>query len=252
MKVSIKAGATSQSVNVFIQDSISTTGAGKTGLVFSGVTAYYSFAGAAATATAITLVTQTITGAWTSGGFVEISSANMPGLYRLDLPNAVLASGNGRSVVVYLTASGAAPCVLEIELTGWDNQDAVHGGMSALPNTACTTNASLITSGSGTDQLKVSGGLVAVTSNIKKNSASRLSFTMTDSTNHAPAPGLTVAGQVSIDGGAFVPLTNAVSAIASGDYTVPLAAADTNGNTLIFRFTATGADDLNIMAFAQP
>ena len=44
---------------------------------------------------------------------------------------------------------------------------------------------------------------VAVTSNIKKNSSSRLTFTMTDSTNHNPSTGLTVAGQVSIDGAAF-------------------------------------------------
>ena len=51
-----------------------------------------------------------------------------------------------------------APVVFEIELTGIDNQDAVHGGMSALPNTACTTNASLLTSGTGTDQVSVSSG----------------------------------------------------------------------------------------------
>ena len=37
-------------------------------------------------------------------------------------------------------------------------QDAVHLGLSALPATACTTNASLITSGTGTDQLSVSSG----------------------------------------------------------------------------------------------
>lgn len=94
--------------------------------------------------------------------------------------------------------------------------------------------------------------IVSVTSNIKKNAASRLTFTMTDSTTHNPKTTLTVTGQVSIDGAAFVSLTNAVTEISNGDYTVSLAAADTNGNALMFRFTATAADDLNIFALTQP
>ena len=95
MKLSIKAGATSQSVLVFVQNNSVTTGVGLTGLVFntSGLTAYYSFAGAAATSTAITLATlASVTSAWSSGGFKEIDSTNMPGVYRLDIPNAALAS----------------------------------------------------------------------------------------------------------------------------------------------------------------
>ena len=164
MKLSIVAGATSQSVNIFVQDSSSTTGAGLSGLVYntSGLIAYFTFAGANATATAITLATlATVTTAWASGGFVEIDATHMKGLYRLDLPNAVLAAAKGRSVVAMLSgAANMAPCVLEIELTGWDNQDAIHGGLSALPNTAVTTNASLLTSGTGTDQLSVTSGRI--------------------------------------------------------------------------------------------
>lgn len=51
-------------------------------------------------------------------------------------------------------------------LTGVDQVDwkisvvkATNGGFTALPDTAVTTNASLITSGTGTDQLKVAGGI---------------------------------------------------------------------------------------------
>jgi hypothetical protein len=165
-KLSILAGATSQSVNVFIQNSSSTTGAGLTGLVFnsSGLIAYYTFAGANATAVSITLATlATVTTAYSAGGFIEIDSTHMPGVYRLDLPSGVLAASKGRSVLIYLSgATNMAPCVLEIELTGTDNQDAVHGGMSALPNTACTGNASLITSGTGTDQLSVASGRIDI------------------------------------------------------------------------------------------
>lgn len=162
MKLSMLAGTTSQSINVFLQDATSTTGGGKTGLVFntSGLTAYYSFAGANATSTSISLVTlATVTTAWTTGGFKELDATNMPGVYRLDLPNAAIAASKGRSVMLYFQgATGLAPAPIEIELTGWDNQDAVHAGLSALPNTAVTTNASLLTSGTGTDQVSVSAG----------------------------------------------------------------------------------------------
>ena len=41
----------------------------------------------------IPLVSQTVNGAYTSGGFVEVDSVNMPGLYRIDVPNALFASG---------------------------------------------------------------------------------------------------------------------------------------------------------------
>ncbi len=159
MKLSIHVGSTSQTVNVFIRDSSSTTGAGLTGLVYNAgsLTAYYALPAAAATS--ITLATQTVTGGYSSGGFVEISSTHMPGWYRFDVPDAALASGRFVSLHLF-GATNMAPLPIEIELTGWNNQDAVHGGLSALPNTACTTNASLLTSGTGTDQLAVTSGRV--------------------------------------------------------------------------------------------
>lgn len=138
MKLSIKAGSTSQSINIFIQDSSSTTGAGLTGLAFNtaSLVAYYALPRAAAVA--ITLATQTVTGAFSSGGFVEISSANMPGWYRLDLPDAALASG--RFVSLHLKgATNMAPLPIEIELTGWDNQsDTLAATASAVLTTAMT------------------------------------------------------------------------------------------------------------------
>lgn len=161
-KLSIVAGATSQSVNIFIQDGTKTTGVGLTGLVFntSGLIAYYTFTGSNTASTSITLATlSTVGSAYSSGGFKEIDATNMAGVYRLDIPNAAIATSKGRSSVIMLSgAASMAPVLLEIELTGWDNQDAVHGGLSALPNTAVTTNASLLTSGTGTDQISVSAG----------------------------------------------------------------------------------------------
>lgn len=163
-KLSILAGATSQSVSIFIQDSSVTTGAGKTGLAFNtaSLIAYYAFNGANGGSNVITLATlAAANSAYSSGGFKEIDSTNMPGLYRLDIPNAAIAGSKGRSSVIMLSgAANMAPCLLEIELTGWDNQDAVHGGLTCLPNTAVTTNASLLTSGAGTDQLSVTTGRI--------------------------------------------------------------------------------------------
>jgi hypothetical protein len=141
-KLSILAGATSQSVNIFIQNSTSTTGAGLTGLVFNsaGLIAYYTFNGASATATAITLATlAAVNSAYSSGGFKEIDATHMPGLYRFDIPNAALASANGRScVIMFSGATNQAPLLLEIELTGFDNQSTTDGGLSKLTSLTYT------------------------------------------------------------------------------------------------------------------
>lgn len=129
-KLSIKANSTSQTTDVFIQDSAATDGSGKTGLVFntSGLTAYYNFPGGSSTA--ITLATlAAANSAWSSGGFKEIDATNQKGHYRFDIPNTLLVSGNGRSVKIVFQGTGIVPCPLEIELTGWDNQASIDGNL---------------------------------------------------------------------------------------------------------------------------
>jgi hypothetical protein len=158
-KLSIVAGTTSKLVDVFIQDSSSTTGAGLTGVVWNtaGLTAYYYREGAASAVSMTPSQTMTL-GTWVSLGFIVIDGTNMPGCYQIGLPNAAIAAGAKSVLIMIRGVTNMAPCVLEIELTATDNQDAVHGGMTALPNTAVTTNASLLTSGTGTDQLSVTTG----------------------------------------------------------------------------------------------
>lgn len=87
----IKAGSTSVSIDVLIRKAADSTEV--TGLVFNtaGNVASYHRQGAARAA--IALVTQTVAGAYSSGGFVEIDATNQPGLYRLDIPDAALATG---------------------------------------------------------------------------------------------------------------------------------------------------------------
>lgn len=94
---------------------------------------------------------------------------------------------------------------------------------------------------------------VSVNSNVKKNAASAgFTFVMTDSTNHAPATGLTITATRSIDGAAFGACANAAAELSNGAYKIDLAAADVNGNHIMLRFTATAADDRFIEIITDP
>ena len=80
----IKSGTTSRTEYIYLNT---------TGQTFSstGLSASYVRAGSARVA--IPLVFQTVTGAYTAGGFCEIDATNMPGLYRIDVPNAIFTTG---------------------------------------------------------------------------------------------------------------------------------------------------------------
>lgn len=158
MKVLVKKGTTSYIARLFIQDSTVTTGAGKTGLTSSSLSCYRARdddGNAGGTQLSLTAGTK---GTWSSGGFVEKDSTNMPGVYELGLDNNGLVTGSN-SVLYMLTGTNVAPVVLEIQLVNFDPNDGVHLGLTSLPNTAVTTNASLLTSGTGTDQLHVVTGV---------------------------------------------------------------------------------------------
>lgn len=90
-------GGTDVTIYVRLRDS--STGLAKTGLAYNsdGASCYYTRPRGAATQ--ITLATQTVTGAHTDGGFVEVNATNAKGLYRLDLPDAVCASGENFALV---------------------------------------------------------------------------------------------------------------------------------------------------------
>ena len=126
----IYAGDTSKTIYVRLRDS--TTGLAKTGLVFNsaGFSCYYTLPGAAAVQ--IALVTTTVAAAWTSGGFVLVHDTNAKGLYRLDLPNAAIASG--AFVIISIEFDGVIEESMEIQLhtpvvaLG----DVAHGGTAAV------------------------------------------------------------------------------------------------------------------------
>lgn len=123
-KCDIFVGSTSQTRDIYIQNSSLTNGGGLTGLAYntSGLTAYYSLPQSASVA--ITLATlSAVTSAWSSGGFKEIDSVNMPGWYRFDIPNAALASGSFVAIH-FRGATNMADCPLEVNLTAVNNQSA--------------------------------------------------------------------------------------------------------------------------------
>jgi hypothetical protein len=154
MKLMLVKGATSVQVAIFVRDSSVTTGAGLTGLVFNtgSLTAYYWRPGG--TATAITLATlANAQAAWSSGGFVAIDGTNMPGWYRLDIPNAVLASGVDTCYVMLKGATNMEPVNIEIQLSSMNVNDAVRGGMTALPNANAEASGGLFTRGTGAGQI---------------------------------------------------------------------------------------------------
>ena len=63
------------------------------------------------------------------------------------------------------------------------------------------------------------------------------------SDHYTAATAKTVTGQRSLDGGVWTNVTGTISEVGSGLYTIDLTAADTNGDTISYKFSATDCDD---------
>ena len=106
--ITIAPGSTSQSIELYL---------GVTGLTAStsGLSARYNRTRTASVN--IPLVARTIAQAWTAGGFAEVDATNMPGVYRLDLPDAALAAGADDVTIVVRGASGTNGAVMTVKLS---------------------------------------------------------------------------------------------------------------------------------------
>lgn len=240
----ILKGAVDQSLYIFVQDSSVTTGAGLTGLAFNTASLVCYYVRPLGNAAQLSLVTQTVTGAHTDGGFVEVDATNMPGVYRLDLSDAIVASGVNNVLVMLKGAANMSPVLVGIQLTAINLQDSVRAGMTALPNAAAAASGGLPTVDSANS--------VKMQSGVKKNIArNNFEFTMR-TTSGAYATGLTVTATRSIDGGAFAACTNSVTEVSNGTYKISLSAADLNGDTVTFRFSASGALDTFVAVIPAP
>jgi hypothetical protein len=106
--ITIAPGSASQSIELYL---------GATGLTAStaGLSARYNRTRTASVS--IPLVARTIAQAWTAGGFAEVDATNMPGVYRLDLPDAALAAGADDVTIVVRGASGTNGAVMTVKLS---------------------------------------------------------------------------------------------------------------------------------------
>jgi hypothetical protein len=138
----ITADKTSVIVDVYFVDDDGGTAPGepKTGLLFSNIetggSASYHRQGEVRVD--FTLITQTAAGAYDEGGFVLVDDTNMPGVYRLDVPDGAFATGVDY-VVIQLVAAAANNTIMSpllIDLTDVDLREGVRAGLTALPDAA--------------------------------------------------------------------------------------------------------------------
>lgn len=138
----ILIGTTDRTILVFIPDPASTTGAGKTGLAAADITVTYT-----RVETDNDVVHTDVTGslndlsaltdAHNDWGWDEVSATLSKGLYRLDLADAVFASGAWYAVVqVTITSGTAAATPKAFQLVAYNPLDGVRLGLTALPNAA--------------------------------------------------------------------------------------------------------------------
>ena len=143
--ITIAPGSTSQSIELYL---------GVTGLTSSssGLSTRYNRTRTASVS--IPLVARTIAQAWTAGGFAEVDATNMPGVYRIDIPDAALAAGADDVTIVVRGASGTNGAVMTVKLssgglTEAQTAGAVWNGVRASYTTPGTfgeyVNAELVT-----------------------------------------------------------------------------------------------------------
>jgi hypothetical protein len=223
----IPAGSTSWSVDVVLRSV--TDGTEVTGKVAADCTATYWREGETPASITLTDLT-TLTDAWTEGGFKASTQA---GSYRLDLPDAALATG-ADWVEVNIAAAGTFIHKERFPL------DATTPALAAGMATLLTQVASLVSAN-------------ANPAGVKKNTAlSNFPFEMVHATTGLPLAGLTVTAQRRLDGGSFTATTNAPAEIGGGAYTINLSAADLNADTVMLRFTAPGARPRTFTIITEP
>ena len=160
---------------------------------------------------------------------------------KAEMDTAVAAQGASLALTAYapLTTTHADAIAASTALAAYTGVTTALVAYDAALKVWSATRASHVLTGSF-------GKMLA--SGVQKNTAfSNLMFLMVDSTDHrTPKTGLTVTGYVSIDAAAFGACATSIVEVANGYYQYDAQAADLNGGTCTFRFTATGADDTGV------
>lgn len=159
-----KNGSTSNIVRVFLPDSASTTGAGKTGLTSASggliISTIAHNEASATTYTAAGSTTETITTLGTFAAptstkcrFKEVDATNFPGMYEIQIADARWAVSSAKDLIISIQATGVVPTFIKYQLSSFDVDDAVRGGLTALPNAAAEASGGLYTRGTGAGQI---------------------------------------------------------------------------------------------------
>jgi hypothetical protein len=145
--------------HVFAQDSASTTGAGKASVAFGSWTCRYirngeTISGAITPEDITTIGTYAAPTAATNIRIKAVDNTNMIGVYELQIhADWVNTTNSCQSLTIYLTATGVAVLPLQIPLAAFNLQDAVRGGLTALPNANAEAAGGLFTRGTGAGQI---------------------------------------------------------------------------------------------------
>ena len=123
--ITIAPGSTSQSIELYL---------GATGLTASTANLSARYNRTRTASVSIPLVARTIAQAWTAGGFAEVDATNMPGVYRIDIPDAALAAGADDVTVVVRGASGTNGAVMTVKLSS--------GGLTSAQTASAVWDAS--------------------------------------------------------------------------------------------------------------
>ena len=149
---------------------------------------------------------------------------------------------------------------LFVDVASWAGANAASVGGLPIVYTSNTVTATVIGGTIATVSGNVVGTVGSVTApvtiatgqlTIKRNTAlSGFTFPMYNGTG-GPQTGLTVSGEVSIDGAAIANTVNSPTEVGQGVYSLNLSPADVNGTVITFIFTASGASTTIITVITQ-
>lgn len=156
MKLIHKLGVTSVVLRLFLPDSTSATGAGKTGLTSASSGLIIStIASNEASPTTYTAAGSTIETITTLGTFAaptdtkcrfnEVDATNFPGVYEVQIADARYAVASARNLQISVQATGVAPTFAEVQFVSYDPYDTVRLGLTAMPNAVAGANGGLPT-----------------------------------------------------------------------------------------------------------
>jgi hypothetical protein len=186
-KQNIGIGSTGRSEYIYIADSLSSIGLGKTGISFNTSGLNGHFVRNAGSATTITFSSQTATGAWISGGWAEVDQTRMPGIYRVDLPDVIFSSGSDKAIVYIKGVSNTIPVTLEYQLTASNPNTFTEASIASTvwSNTTRTITGGTITTNNDKNGYTITAGIVTSVSNpvdITSNSMSGIANTVWSNT----------------------------------------------------------------------